>query len=133
MAAPGALARRWARTRGRRAYRDTGGRRPRYRRDGQGGDRGDPPAENPRRLVLAVPVCAVQTAKTLRSAVDELVCLAAPSDLAAIGFWYEDFYQVPDDEVLELLDRARGSRTKAARPARKGERDLWRSVRFGSR
>ena len=62
---------------------------------------------NPRRLVLAVPVCAAQTVKTVRSAVDELVCLQAPSDLVAIGFWYEDFYQVPDEEVVALLERAR--------------------------
>jgi len=61
----------------------------------------------PRRLVLAVPVCATQTAKTLRSEVDELVCLEAPADLGAIGFWYEDFYQVPDEEVVGLLERAR--------------------------
>jgi len=67
----------------------------------------------PRRLVLAVPVCAVQTAKTLRAEVDEFVCLEAPADLMAIGFWYEDFYQVPDDEVLELLDRARGAQDES--------------------
>ena len=62
---------------------------------------------NPRRLVLAVPVCAAQTAKTLRSAVDELACLEAPADLMAISFWYEDFYQVPDEEVVGLLERAK--------------------------
>ncbi len=61
----------------------------------------------PGRLILAVPVCAVQTAETLRSEVDELVCLEAPSDLMAIGLWYQDFYQVPDEEVVELLERTR--------------------------
>ena len=64
-------------------------------------------SHDPRRLVLAVPVCAAQTAKTLRSEVDELVCLEAPADLGAIGLWYEDFYQVPDGEVVGLLERAR--------------------------
>lgn len=62
---------------------------------------------SPDRLVLAVPVCAAQTAETLRSEVDELICLEAPADLMAIGFWYQDFYQVPDEEVVELLERAR--------------------------
>jgi putative phosphoribosyl transferase len=60
-----------------------------------------------RRLVLAVPVCAAQMLKTLRSEVNELVCLETTSDLMAIGLLYEDFYQVPDEEVLVLLKRAR--------------------------
>lgn len=62
---------------------------------------------SPERLILAVPVCAAQTAETLRSEVDELICLEAPADLMAIGLWYQDFYQVPDEEVVELLERAR--------------------------
>jgi len=61
----------------------------------------------PRCLVLAVPVCATRTAESLRQEVDELICLEAPSDLMAIGFWYRDFEQVPDEEVIELLERAR--------------------------
>jgi putative phosphoribosyl transferase len=67
-------------------------------------------SHDPRRLVLAVPVRAAQTAKILRSEVDELVCLEAPADLGAIGLWYEDFYQVPDEEVVGLLERARRER-----------------------
>jgi putative phosphoribosyl transferase len=61
----------------------------------------------PQHLVLAVPVCAVQTEEALYSEVDELVCLKAPSDLMAIGLWYEDFEQVEDEEVIALLERAR--------------------------
>lgn len=61
----------------------------------------------PRRLVLAAPVCAAQTATLISLEVDEMVCLETPSDLGAIGFWYRDFSQVPDEEVIELLDRAR--------------------------
>jgi putative phosphoribosyl transferase len=61
----------------------------------------------PLRLILAVPVCAAQTAEALRSEVDELVCLGASSDLTAIGLWYQDFYQVPDEEVVGLIERAR--------------------------
>jgi len=61
----------------------------------------------PRRLILAAPVCAAQTAELLGPEVDELVCLEAPSDLGAIGFWYLDFSQTSDEEVIELLERAR--------------------------
>lgn len=68
-------------------------------------------AMEPARLVLAAPVVAGETAATLRGLVDDLVCLEAPEDFAAVGYWYEDFEQVPDDEVVELLIRAsrRGS------------------------
>jgi len=61
----------------------------------------------PRRLVLAAPVCAAQTAEQLGPEVDELVCLAAPPDLGAIGFWYRNFEQTSDEEVIGLLERAR--------------------------
>ena len=64
----------------------------------------------PRRLVLAAPVCAAQTAKLFETQVDELVCLESPTDLGAIGFWYRNFEQTSDEEVVELLDRARSER-----------------------
>ncbi len=63
--------------------------------------------QHPRRLILAVPVCAAQTADWLRQEVDELICLQAPSKLRAIGFWYQRFGQTSDEEVIELLERAR--------------------------
>jgi putative phosphoribosyl transferase len=62
---------------------------------------------NPRHLVLAVPVCAAQPAELLRQEVDELICLQAPSDLMAISIWYRHFEQTSDEEVIELLERAR--------------------------
>jgi putative phosphoribosyl transferase len=64
----------------------------------------------PGRLVLAAPVCAAQTAKLFRSKVDELVCLASPSDLGAIGLWYKNFEQTTDEEVVQLLEKARTER-----------------------
>ena len=62
---------------------------------------------HPRRLVLAVPVCAPQTVDLLRSETDDLICLLAPPDLEAIGFWYRNFDQTPDEEVVRLLEEAR--------------------------
>jgi len=67
-------------------------------------------SRGPRRLVLAAPVCAAQTAGLLKPAVDELVCLQSPKDLGAIGFWYRNFEQTSDEEVVELLERARSER-----------------------
>ena len=62
---------------------------------------------NPRRLVLAVPVCAPQTAELLRPETDGLICLLAPAELEAIGFHYRNFEQIPDEEVIRLLEEAR--------------------------
>ena len=62
---------------------------------------------DPRCLVLAVPVCATHAAESLRREVDELICLEAPSNLMAIGLWYRHFEQTSDEEVIELLERAR--------------------------
>jgi putative phosphoribosyl transferase len=50
----------------------------------------------------------------LAAQVDELVCLKIPKDFQAVGQWYEDFAQVPDEEVIRLLRLARGHETPAA-------------------
>lgn len=63
--------------------------------------------QHPRRVVLAVPVAASQSLRELTPLVDHVVALLAPSDLQAIGHWYDDFTQVTDDEVVALLERAR--------------------------
>ena len=62
----------------------------------------------PRRIVLAVPVCARETAGRLSREVDDVVCPQVPDDLWAIGLWYRDFHQVPDQEVVDLLEDTRG-------------------------
>ena len=64
-------------------------------------------AAEPRRVVLAVPICAKETAEKLSREVDELVCLKMPEDLWAIGLWYRDFHQIPDEEVIDLLEKSR--------------------------
>ena len=62
---------------------------------------------HPKRIVFAAPICAYDTAQQLRSLVDDVVCLATPYDLMAIGYWYQNFEQVTDEEVLDLLKYAR--------------------------
>jgi putative phosphoribosyl transferase len=60
-------------------------------------------ARDPKRLVLAVPVAPSDSIAELRSEVDDLVCLEEHAEFGAIGFYYYDFRQVPDDEVINLL------------------------------
>ena len=57
----------------------------------------------PQQLVLAVPVAPVETVNSLRSEVDDLVCLACPPLFKAVGQWYQRFEQITDQEVIDLL------------------------------
>ncbi len=70
-------------------------------------------ALRPRRLVLAAPVVASETAAVLSAEVDELVYIQAPERFVAVGLWYERFGQTTDEEVVSLLEQSR--RALAAR------------------
>lgn len=61
------------------------------------------------RVVAAAPVGAPSTLASLRREPAEIVCLAEPEHLFAIGAWYLDFAQVADEEVAEILAAARRS------------------------
>jgi putative phosphoribosyl transferase len=63
-------------------------------------------AQGASQVVLAVPVAAAEAAEALRGTADEVVCLQTPDFFYAVGQWYEDFSQVPDEEVVGLLKRA---------------------------
>lgn len=62
--------------------------------------------QGPRRLLLAVPVCAPDTRERLEELADGLVCLVTPEHFRAVGVWYERFEQTTDQEVLELLSHS---------------------------
>jgi putative phosphoribosyl transferase len=62
-------------------------------------------SREPRRLILAVPVATPDTARRLVPPADEVVCVLSTRNLVAVGFWYHDFTQTTDAEVLELLRR----------------------------
>ena len=60
-------------------------------------------AQGARRVVVAVPVGAADSARLLRQEADEVVCLYEQQRFGAVGFWYDDFTQVANDEVVALL------------------------------
>ncbi|HSM82412.1 MAG TPA: phosphoribosyltransferase family protein, partial [Nodosilinea sp.] len=62
--------------------------------------------QRPARLIVAVPVAPPQTCATLKTEVDEVVCLLTPKDLYSISLWYDDFAQLTDDEVCTLLSQS---------------------------
>ncbi|MCW8451460.1 phosphoribosyltransferase [Legionella quinlivanii] len=59
--------------------------------------------QNPSSITIAVPVADPVVSKELEKIVDEVVCPLLPSDIQAVGLWYDDFRQISDKEVLSLL------------------------------
>lgn len=59
-------------------------------------------------VVVAVPVAPPDTVDRLREAADDVVCVATPEPFMGVGQWYRDFAQTTDQEVIDILEAARG-------------------------
>ena len=70
---------------------------------------------HPAKIVVAAPVAPATTCKRLAEEVDELICVANPEPFYAVGRFYDDFSQVADAEVIELLARNREALAPASR------------------
>ncbi len=57
----------------------------------------------PAQLICAVPVSPPDTLNKITALADEVVCLETPGNFQAVGQFYEDFPQIEDDEVIEIL------------------------------
>lgn len=60
-------------------------------------------AGGPAKVVVAVPVGPPSACRELAAEADEVVCVTMPPGFEAVGQVFEDFRQVTDDEVRELL------------------------------
>jgi len=60
----------------------------------------------PATILIAVPVAPRLQAKDMGTLVDKLICVQDAVNFNAVGNWYEDFTQVADSEVTELLAKA---------------------------
>ncbi|ABW31578.1 phosphoribosyltransferase [Acaryochloris marina] len=61
-------------------------------------------------LIVAVPVASTSTSKELEADVDQIVCPLKSQYLMSVGYWYDDFSQITDAEVLQILVQARTDR-----------------------
>jgi predicted phosphoribosyltransferase len=61
---------------------------------------------HPRRLMLATPVAPSDTLEQLRKEADHVECLESHMLFGAIGYFYGDFRQVSDEEVISALAEA---------------------------
>jgi putative phosphoribosyl transferase len=61
---------------------------------------------DPSKIVVAAPVAPEGVLQRFKDLADEVVVVQAPELLYAIGYWYDDFAPVEDDEVLGLMNEA---------------------------
>ena len=63
-------------------------------------------AQSPRQIVLAVPVGAPGVVSRVGQRVERVVCLNTPTELYALGLWYDDFPRVSDEQAMRFIERA---------------------------
>jgi len=73
---------------------------------------------SPAQLILALPVASPHAVSDLSHEADRVVCLSQPPHFRALGFHYQEFHQLDDAEVLDLMARA-SPHGKAAVPGGK--------------
>ena len=61
-------------------------------------------AKRPKSITLAVPVAPEDAVVALREEADDVVCLETPEPFWGIGLHYLDFHQIPDEEVVRILE-----------------------------
>src|SRR5215211_1599311 len=57
-------------------------------------------------IVVGVPIASPEVCAALEAEADEVVCAHTPEQFGAVSAWYEDFPQVTDEQVRELLKQA---------------------------
>ncbi|TAM72496.1 MAG: phosphoribosyltransferase [Mycobacterium sp.] len=65
-------------------------------------------AAGPKSITVAVPVGPESTCRELAREADDVVCVTMPPGFEAVGQVYDDFHQISDDEVRELLTTPTG-------------------------
>jgi putative phosphoribosyl transferase len=70
--------------------------------------------KDPAKIVVAVPVCPPETLAEIDRVADETVALFAPDWFRGVGQFYEDFAQVDDETVRDLLARGADQREGGA-------------------
>lgn len=69
--------------------------------------------QHPAKIVVAVPVAPPQTAQRIIKEVDDFICPYLPDDFFGVGYHYNDFSQVTDEEVMRLLKEINQSKEAA--------------------
>ena len=60
-------------------------------------------SQNPKKIIVAIPVAAQDSFEKVKAAANEVVCLQVPVFFAAVGGFYQNFMQLEDEEVKYYL------------------------------
>lgn len=60
-----------------------------------------------KKVIVAVPTSAQDSAAEIKKEVDEFICLDIPEYFGAVGAFYETFPQTEDEKVIELLQESK--------------------------
>ncbi len=71
----------------------------------------------PLEILVAVPVASPRGLEQVRECCDEVVCLLQPEDLQAISPYYQEFEQVEDEQVVDLLHTFASARRRSHEPS----------------
>jgi predicted phosphoribosyltransferase len=80
--------------------------------------------QEPRHLVVAVPVGARETCDQMLDEADEVVCVDIPDHFVGVGQWYHHFEPTSDAEVMTLLRAADAWREDNRVVTKKGARGV---------
>tara|TARA_Y100000780_G_C13674295_1_gene413641 strand:+ start:1093 stop:1725 length:633 start_codon:yes stop_codon:yes gene_type:complete len=61
--------------------------------------------QKPKLIILAIPVAPNEIIRKLNEMVDRTVVLYTPKEFSAVGEFYEDFTQINDEEVVNMIKK----------------------------
>lgn len=61
--------------------------------------------QKPKKIILAIPVMSPNAYQKMKKLVDGIVVLKVPDDFNAVGQFYDDFSQISDSQVNEILNK----------------------------
>jgi putative phosphoribosyl transferase len=63
--------------------------------------------QSPKKIIAAIPVSTPDTLEKIKPFVDQIICPLQPTNLYAIGQFYQNFDQVDDTQAIKLLHESR--------------------------
>jgi predicted phosphoribosyltransferase len=61
--------------------------------------------KRPKKLIWAVAVASPQALHAMSREADAVICLTTPAEFFAVGQFFDDFAQVTDEDVVDILQR----------------------------